>query len=70
MIEEKTKLPNAVGDLLRRRNVVGAESREGRLLSTLAQQILNYEKETDRTARANLERSMAWTKKLISELPK
>ena len=56
-------------DLLKRRNVIGAESREGRLLSTLIQQIQNYQKETDPWARANLEWGMNWTKKLLSELP-
>ena len=52
-------------ELLIRRNIVGAESQEGRLLSTLIQQIRNYQKETDPTARANLERFMGWTVKAI-----
>lgn len=48
-------------DLLVRRNRVGAESQEGRLLSTLIKQLQNYQKETDPVARANLERFMGWT---------
>ena len=44
-----------------RRHQVGAESREGRLLSNLIQQIHNYQKEEDPVARANLERFMGWT---------
>lgn len=60
----------ALPDLLRRRNVVGAESREGRLLSTLIQQIRNHRKETDPTARAHLEWGMNWTRKLLAELPR
>jgi len=48
-------------DLSVRRNKVGAESAEGRLISTLIQQMKNYQKETDPVARANLERFIGWT---------
>jgi len=48
-------------DLTVRRNKVGAESTEGRLISTLIQQMKNHQKETDPVARANLERFMGWT---------
>jgi len=47
--------PDVLRDLTVRRNKVGAETPEGRLLSTLIQQVRNYQKETDPTARANLE---------------
>lgn len=53
--------PNVLRDLTVRRNKVGAESTEGRLISTLIQQMKNYQKETDPVARANLERFMGWT---------
>jgi len=52
---------NVLRDLTVRRNKVGAESTEGRLISTLIQQVKNYRKETDPVARANLERFMEWT---------
>jgi len=58
---EGNSLTVVLPELLKRRNKVGAESREGRLLSNLIQQIGNYRKETDPTARANLERFMGWT---------
>lgn len=58
-----------ISNSLRRRNIVGAESREGRLLSNLIQQIRNYRKEEDPTARAHLEWGMNWTRKLLAELP-
>lgn len=48
-------------ELMVRRNKVGAESGEGRLLSTLIQQIRNYQREEDPVARTNLERFMGWT---------
>jgi hypothetical protein len=48
-------------DLTVRRNLVGPESKEGRLLSTLIEQVRSYERETDPKARANLERFMGWT---------
>ena len=51
----------ALPGLLVRRNKVGAESDEGRLLSTLIQQLRNYQREEDPVARANLERFMGWT---------
>ena len=51
----------ALPGLLVRRNKVGAESNEGRLLSTLIQQLRNYQLETDPVARANLERLIGWT---------
>jgi len=53
--------PDVLRDLTVRRNKVGAESSEGRLISTLIQQMKNYQKETDPVARANLERFMGWT---------
>ena len=53
--------PDVLRDLTVRRNKVGAESTEGRLISTLIQQMKNYQKETDPVARANLERFMGWT---------
>lgn len=56
---------NVLRDLTVRRNSVGAESTEGRLISTLIQQMKNYQKETDPTARANLERFMGWSVKAI-----
>lgn len=59
-----------ISNFLRRRNVVGAESREGRLLSTLIQQIRNYSNEANPWARGNLEWSMNWTRKLLGELPR
>lgn len=56
---------NSVTDVLpelrQRRKQVGAESQEGRLLSTLIQQMRNYQTETDPVARANLERFMGRT---------
>jgi hypothetical protein len=52
---------NVLRDLTVRRNKVGAESSEGRLISTLIQQMKNYQKETDPVARANLERFIGWT---------
>jgi hypothetical protein len=52
---------NVLRDLSVRRNKVGAESTEGRLISTLIQQMKNYQKESDPVARANLERFMGWT---------
>jgi hypothetical protein len=55
----------ALPGLLIRRNRVGAESQEGRLLSTLIQQVRNYAQETDPVARANLERFMGWTMNAI-----
>jgi hypothetical protein len=51
----------ALPGLLMRRNRVGAESKEGRLLSNLIQQIRNYQREEDPVARANLERFMGWS---------
>jgi len=51
----------ALPRLLKRRNRVGAESREGRILSTLIQQLRNYANETDPIARANLERFIGWS---------
>jgi hypothetical protein len=53
--------PNVLRDLTVRRNKVGAESAEGRLISTLIQQMKNYQREADPVARANLERFMGWT---------
>lgn len=53
--------PDVLRDLTVRRNKIGAESTEGRLISTLIQQMKNYQKETDPVARANLERFMGWT---------
>ena len=53
--------PNVLRDLTVRRNKVGPESTEGRLISTLIQQMKNYQRETDPVARANLERFMGWT---------
>jgi hypothetical protein len=54
-------MKDALPGLIMRRHQVGAESREGRLLSNLIQQIHNYQKEEDPVARANLERFMGWT---------
>lgn len=54
--------------LIMRRHQVGAESREGRLLSNLIQQIHNYRSEDDPVARANLERFMGWSVKAIERL--
>jgi hypothetical protein len=51
----------ALPELRKRRKQVGAESVEGRLLSTLIEQTKNYQKETDSVARAELERFMGWT---------
>jgi hypothetical protein len=55
-------------DLTVRRNRVGSESPEGRLLSTLIEQVRNYQKETDPTARAGLERMIGWTTDKIEQL--
>jgi hypothetical protein len=53
--------PDVLRDLLVKRNKVGAETPLGYLLSNLIMQLWNYEKETDPTARANLERFMDWS---------
>jgi len=58
----------ALPRLLVRRNEVGAESVEGRLLSTLIQQIRNYEREEDPTAKARLEWLMGLTMTKIEDL--
>ena len=68
MISEKTKLPNSqetIRGLLVLRNQAGAESELGHRLSTLIEQVRNYNKETDPVARANLERFIGWTVKAI-----
>jgi hypothetical protein len=54
-------LKNAHRDLLVKRNQVGAETTEGRLLSTLIQQIANYLKETDEGAKDRLGWSIRWS---------
>jgi hypothetical protein len=58
----------ALPELRKSRNRIGAESTEGRLLSTLIEQLTNYQKETDPTARANLERMIGWTTDKIEKL--
>ena len=63
---EGNSLTVVLPELLKRRNKVGAESSiEGRLLSTLIQQIRNYQREEDPIARANLERFIGWSVKAI-----
>ena len=57
----QARSPDVLRDLTVRRNRIGAESTEGRLISTLIQQMKNYQKETDPVARTNLERFMGWT---------
>jgi hypothetical protein len=59
---------NVLPGLLKRRNQVGAESPEGRLISTLIEQVRNYQKETDPTARSNMERLIGLTTDKIDEL--
>jgi hypothetical protein len=54
--------------LLKRRNQVGAESVEGRLISTLIQQVKNYQSEEDPTAKARLEWLMGLTMTKIDDL--
>ena len=51
MIEEKTEVPNRIlRDLLVKRNLVDAESREGRLLSNIIKMSLHQEEpENDRS---------------------
>jgi hypothetical protein len=58
---------NVLRDLLVKRRRVGPESREGRLLSNLIQQIRNYQREEDPVARANLERFMGWQVQLLAK---
>lgn len=55
-------------DLRRRRDQVGAETAEGRLLSTLMEQIRNYQKETDPAARDRLKWGMSWSVRAIKTL--
>lgn len=55
-------------DLLNRRDRVGAESREGRLLSNLIQQISHYKKEDDPAVRERLQRFMSLQIAAINQL--
>jgi hypothetical protein len=55
-------------DLLKMRNKVGAETPLGHHLSNLDQQLRNWERETDLTARANLERFIARSVEAIDKL--
>jgi hypothetical protein len=56
----------AIRGLLKRRNEVGAETRQGYHLSNLIEQMRNYARETDPTARAHLERFMGWSVEAIA----
>jgi len=58
----------AIRGLLKRRNQVGAETPQGYHLSNLIEQMRNYERETDPTARAGLERFMGWSVAAIQRL--
>jgi hypothetical protein len=55
-------------DLLATRNNVGAETALGRHLSNLDQQLRNWERETDPTAKAHLERFIAGSVAAIDKL--
>lgn len=56
----------AIRGLLKRRNQVGAETSQGYHLSNLIEQMRNYERETDPTARTHLERFMGWSVEAIA----
>jgi len=56
----------AIRGLLKRRNQVGAETPQGYHLSNLIEQMRNYARETDPTARAHLERFMGWSVEAIA----
>lgn len=58
----------AIRGLLKHRNQVGAETPQGYHLSNLLEQMRNYERETDPTARAGLERFMGWSVAAIQKL--
>lgn len=58
----------AIRGLLKRRNQVGAETPQGYHLSNLIEQMRNYDRETDPTARAGLERFMGWSVAAIQKL--
>jgi hypothetical protein len=68
MIEEKTKVPNLRGKILAKRNRVGAETPLGHHLSNLDQQLRNWERETDPTVKASLERFIARSVESIDKL--
>jgi hypothetical protein len=55
-------------DLLAARNKVGAETPLGRHLSNMDQQLRNWERETDPTAKAHLERFIARSVESIDKL--
>jgi hypothetical protein len=55
-------------DLLKMRNKVGAETPLGYHLSNLDQQLRNWERETDPTAKATLERFIAISVEAIDRL--
>jgi hypothetical protein len=55
-------------DLLKMRNKVGAETPLGHHLSNLDQQLRNWERETDPTAKAHLERFIARSVEAIDRL--
>jgi hypothetical protein len=55
-----------ISGLLKRRNQVGAETPQGYHLSNLIEQMRNYARETDPTARAHLERFMGWSVEAIA----
>jgi len=63
-----TSSPDVHRDLLVKRNKVGAETPLGHHLSNLDQQLRNWERETDPTAKANLERFIAGSVASIDKL--
>jgi hypothetical protein len=68
MIEEKTKVTNNRGQLLALRNKVGAETPLGYHLSNLDQQLRNWERETDPTAKEHPSRFIARSVAAIERL--
>ena len=68
MENDRTKqdLENLKSRLLVKRNDIGAETPLGYHLSNLIEQMRNYARETDPTARAHLERFMGWSVEAIA----
>jgi hypothetical protein len=60
--------PNVHRDLLVKRRKVGPETRLGHHMSNLDQQLRNWERETDPTAKAHLERFIARSVEAIDAL--